>query len=98
MRAYWRVDRWGELLNRLGNKYWTSGEFSAIDPWEKGVSGLLRDFELNRPTPFSLHHDRSVEDAASLRDVFHSKANQVTAMQLTIDCKVEESKIAPVFG
>jgi hypothetical protein len=98
MRAYWRVDRCGESTYPARKQVLTTGELSPIDPCEQGLPGLLRDFELNRSARFTLHYDRSVEDAVSMGDVFHAKANQVTATQLTIDGKVEESKIAPAFG
>ena len=88
---------WG-TANPAWEQVLVSGELSPIDPCEQGLPGLLGNFELDRPARFTLHYDRSVEDATTLRDIFHAKADQVTAAKLTIDRKIEQSKISPVFG
>ena len=56
------------LYARLHLVVLTFGELSTIDPCEQEHPGLLHNFELNRSPRFTLYHDRSVEDTASLRN------------------------------
>lgn len=52
---------------------------------------LLHDFELNWTAGFMLDNRRSFFDS---RDVVDAKADEIAAAQLTVDCKVEQHKIA----
>lgn len=56
-----------------------------LNPSRKGRSGLIRDFELNRPFGLLLYHNRSCGDAVSMADVPYTKLHQIAGSELAVD-------------
>lgn len=54
---------------------------APVDPGKHRLPGLLRDLELNGPTGLTLHDNRAVKDASSLRDVLDTETDRVTAAE-----------------
>jgi hypothetical protein len=66
---------------------------TAGNPRQHGVSRLLGDLELHRPSRLLLHHCGPGPHPSAQKDVIHPQGNQVTAPQLAVDRQVEHGEV-----
>jgi hypothetical protein len=59
-----------------------------------GWPSVRKQFELNRPTGFLLHHDGARSDLPSVADIANFHSYKVTATELAVDRKVKQRSIA----
>lgn len=67
---------------------------SAFEPCQQTRSCVRKQFELDRPTCFLLHHDCACPDLSATHNVSNFHPYQVAAAKLAIDRKVKQCAIS----
>lgn len=73
-------------------------QFSFNDPFLQCGPCVLGELELDRPSGLSLDDRRPIAQDARYRQIAHFDRRQIASAKLTVDRKVEESKLSEIRG
>ncbi len=65
-----------------------------IEPSQQAGPGVWEQFELNRPTCFLLHHDRTRSDLSTADKVADLRPHEIAAPEFAVDRQVEQRPIS----
>lgn len=81
------------MINPAGKYIFVHQAASPLKPSQQAGPRVWEQLELNRPTCFLLHHDRTRSNLSAAYNVSDLHLHEVAATEFTIDRKVEKCTI-----